>query len=373
MSDGVERRRLGHCGPTEQETSLLQAAFLQDAAALDAWGRWRSVASAYTTGWRSQLLIPLVVHHLGDAVGADTVEYARARRRTIWGDNQRDLAALREALATIDVDGCLVVKGAALIDRIYPPGLRAMGDIDLVVGADDYAASVERLLTAGWSPVDRVADLDVSRAVGLTNAAGRSVDVHRWVVFPRFVRCDDTAMWSRARPDDRFPGAVVLDDADAIVLSILHGLEPESTRRWPADVLMQARYVAAVQGSTEELWERVAKVARSLGAGRLVGYGLDWCRAELALDVDPELCAGLVAEPLDAMMRVEWEVKRRGLPVMARVRQYVDASRALGTRPTPRRYVGLRWAMFSESGGWSTFVTQRRRRARATIDRRRNP
>lgn len=361
-----ERRRLGRCGPTATELLLLQAALLPHERALDAWRRWREVEMPGAADWRSLQLLPLVADHLGEAIGSEAAEIARLQRRRNWADNRLDLAVLREVIELLCdvVPDPLVVKGAALVDEVYPAGLRPMGDADLVVGPDAYRRAIETLLAAGWQPIDRVSDRHVSRATALRSPRGRSIDVHRWPAFPRATRRPDDGLMARSVVSDRL-GARVLAPADAIVLAIAHGpdIEGASALRWPLDVARLAEHHAA----RPDLWGEVAASARELGVAHLVGDALDWCRADLGLDVDSRWCASLRSEPRDPWIGLEWQLRRRGVPVVGRVRTFVDISRALGRSPHPFGYTRMRWGLLRESGGVGRFAVQRVQRAATTV------
>lgn len=365
-----ERRRLGRCGPTPTEELLVRAALLPEDRALEAWQRWCRLETPATVDWRSRQILPLVADHLGDAIGPEATELARRQRRRNWADNRLDLAVLHDALELLRdvVADPVVMKGAALVDDVYPPGLRPMGDADLVVGPEPYERAIETLLSAGWEPIDRVSDRRVSRAAALRSPNGRSIDVHRWAAFPRATRRADDAMLARSVPSTRL-GARVPTTADAIVLAILHGpdIGGASAIRWPLDVARLVAHRAGHQPDPAQLWDDVAQAARALGVSRFVGTALDWCRADLGLALDAGWCADLRAERPDPWLDAEWRLRRRGVPLVARVRTYVDVSRALGRRPHPLDYVRMRRELLRESGGLVEFATQRADRAVATF------
>ena len=204
----------------------------------------------------------------------------------------------------------------------------------------------------------------------LADELGRSLDLHRWPLFPRSTRSDDSGVVDRSLPGEGLlAGARVPATADAIVLSLVHGLEPlaASAVRWPVDVAM----LAASAPGNDRLWDEVAASASELGVAHLVGLGLDWCRAELGLEIDGERCADLRSEPHPPLLRAEWALKRQGLSVESRVRYYVDGARAVGERPSPFGYGRLRWSQFRESSGPVAFVQGRIERASAAIAARR--
>jgi len=367
----IERHRLGRCAPSASEALLLRACLLPGDAAVAAWHRWRSAESLATTSWRSHHLMPLAAHRLGDELDAEAIEFARARRRRSWVEGRRVVAVVPDIVRLVG-DGIepLVFKGAALADTVYPPGLRSMGDLDIAIGGSQHDAALDALLAAGWVPAERLAGREVARAMTLVDELGHSLDLHRWPLFPRSTRAADAGVVARSVPGDGMLASCrVPAVADAIVLSLVHGLEPlaASAVRWPVDVAM----LAASTGRDDRLWDEVDASARELGVAHLVGLGLDWCRAELGLEIDPERCARLRAEPHPPWLRVEWALKRQGLSVESRVRYYVDGSRAVGEHPSPLGYARLRRSQFRESGGAMALVRRRIDRANAAIAARR--
>ncbi|TDT15624.1 putative nucleotidyltransferase-like protein [Ilumatobacter fluminis] len=340
-----------------RELDLIRAAVAPPAEAGAAWSRWAAEQPPAAADWRSQQLLAYVVERLGpDVVDAPTRDWVKLQRRRIWADNQLDLAALGSAIDLLAdlVSEPIVIKGAAMIDTVYPPGLRAMGDADLVVGPDAYEGAIERLLEAGWTAVDRVSDRHVSRAVALASPNGRSLDLHRWVLFPRSIRRPGVELIDRAVPDGPF-GARRLDWADSIVLAALQGPDggQASSLRWPIDVAVLARHAGG------DVWDRVEQGAESLGVGRPVGESLDWLRRETGVGPEAERCARMCRQPYDRWLAAEWAWRRRGGSTDAKLRTYRDISRALDRRPTPVGYAAARWAVFRESGGAGPFLRRR--------------
>ena len=345
---------------SEDQLLLMRAAVAPHDEAASAWRAWSAANAPAAADWRVQQVLPYIVYRLGEDVVDERVRvWCRLQRRRIWADNQLDLDALRSAvelLADLVADP-IVIKGASMIDSLYAPGLRAMGDTDLVVGPEVYEAAIERLLAAGWTAVDRVSDRAVSRAAALSSPNGRSLDLHRWVLFPRSVRLPDTEVSERAVVDGPF-GCRRLDWADAIVLAAVQGPDggQASTLRWPIDVDLIARHAGA------EVWDRVVDRATRLGLGAPAGESLAWLRDEFGIGPDAGACDRLRRQPLDRWLAMEWAARRRGLGTNAKLRTYRDISRALGRRPTPLGYASARWSVFRESGGARTYFGGRVRR-----------
>lgn len=361
----MTRRVAGCRSLSDGELQLVRAAVAPPAEAASAWQRWSAMHSPAVVDWRSQQLLPYVVDRLGpDIVDEPIRAWTRLQRRRIWADNQLDLAALRsaiDALADLVADP-IVIKGAALIESVYAPGLRAMGDSDLVVGPSAYEASIERLLDDGWTAIDRISDRHVSRAVALSSPNGRSLDLHRWVLFPRSVRRPSSELIARSVGDGPF-GTRRLDWADAIVLVALQGPDggQASSLRWPIDVAALARHAG------DDVWDRVEECATSVGVGRPVGQSLGWLRNEFGIGPEAERCARLRSQPFDRWLAAEWALRWRRNGSEAKVRSYRDISRALDRRPTVSGYAAARWAVFRESGGAEPFLRRRWDRVRTTF------
>ena len=152
--------RTGNYWPSEAQETLLRAALLPGADAVEAWSAVRPGLDLERVDRPSRRLLPLLADNLRrlgiddpladrlDAIRRDTA--TRNRRRFDAG--RRLLTALAEAgIAT------LMVKGGALIaDKYGDIGLRPMSDLDVVVPTAQATAAIEALSCAGWSPRARI-------------------------------------------------------------------------------------------------------------------------------------------------------------------------------------------------------------------------
>lgn len=364
------RHELGRCAPAPGEELLLQAALLDGDAAANAWLEWRSERSLTPAPGRSNALLPLVAAMLDSSVLAEDAPILRRHRQQAWRNLQIQLDGLRQAVevARTVVAQPLVVKGAALADAVYPPGARTMGDADLILGPEAFEPTVHALLAAGWATPQRTSNIASARALSLTLEGGRSMDLHRWLLFPRETRSAESRLWERAVRFD-VGGHTVLQPgiADAIVVAIVHGLNPrdDSAARWPADVMLLAR--SAAENGEPDLWRRVVEAAADVGLGVPVGKGLAYCREALGLDVGDDTLDELADIPFDRWLAAEWHAKRRGLRVYSRVRIFADINRALGQPANPIAYVKMRWGLFSEAGGLGPYARTRLARGRDTL------
>lgn len=295
-------------------------------------------------------MLPAITAHLPREVLGEDYPHMKGLRRATWVSNQltlNALAAALDALAQHEIHP-VVVKGAALVTGVYEePGIRRMGDADIVVGPDDFDVAYEVLVSRGWRPKG-----SWIHSVDLVAPTGEGLDLHRWALFPRFCRYEESTWYRRT-----VPGSVLgrrtsrLRLSDELVLAVVHGLftHGASSVRWPLDVAAIMRSASPSQVSTE-LWDEVVSSAREVGLGRVVGQGLSLCVEDLGLEVPQRIVKELEAQPLDLLLRAEWARRRSGRNPQLRTREYVDMQRARGEPSSAVGYVQHRWRALREHG-----------------------
>ena len=339
----AELRRLGRAGPNVGEMELLRAATLSDERAASAWRRWLTEFDIDDAYHRSTDLLPMIVANLDSDVLGDDRGRLNGIRRRLWADNQFGFIALGDAVAVLDAAGIapVLAKGAALATTVYrKAGTRAMADVDLIVGPGHFDRAVELLVAAGWRRVDAV-EGPFFHAVALANAQNRQVDVHRWVMFPRFTPVPEQSWLDRAVPHQVGATHILrLTSSDELVLAVLHGLltNSSSASRWPVDVVLLSRAI----DDPGSFWAAVIDAATELQVGPVVADALAMCAAELDAAVPAEAIDDLRAAPLDRGLAVHWALCRRGVTLEWRMRRYARIARSQGRTPSPWGYVGGR-------------------------------
>jgi hypothetical protein len=337
----TELRRLGRAGPNAGEMELLRAATLPTEPAADAWRRWLAAHDIDEAYHRSTDLLPAISANLPSEVLAEEADRLRGIRRRVWADNQFGRVALVEAAKIVEAEGAqpVVVKGAALASTVYTePGTRAMADVDLLIGADNFVEACDALFADGWQRVDPV-EGPFFHAVAVVDERGRNVDVHKWVVFPRFSPMPERSWLERAVPlTVRGHQLRRLASSDEIVLSVLHGMltNSPSATRWPIDVVQLARMAPSAEA---DFWDSVVASASEVRAGPIVGDALAMCRTELGAEVPVQVLDELAVSPLDKGAAQHWSLCRRGITLEWRVRRYARLERSEGRRPSVRGYV----------------------------------
>ena len=144
------------CWPDETQRLLLKACFLRDDdECLAAWDEWqRRVPLDFIDGSSARLLLPL-----RDRMRRIERELPRMPRiegvvRFHWAQTQLTQRALGGVLDLLETSGIepMLLKGAALSETVYPPGLRPMADIDILVRTGDVEEALALLRKHGWDP-----------------------------------------------------------------------------------------------------------------------------------------------------------------------------------------------------------------------------
>lgn len=354
--------RLGRCAPGAGERLLITAAVSNGEQADDAWRAWRADRTLHDANWRLHALLPVLLESVSmEAFGPDRPVLTQIRKQN-WIATQLRLARLGAVLQTsgVPADRIMVFKGAALVGTGYPPGARTMADVDIAIRPEHYRPTIDALLANGWTLRETTYGDDWVRALTAVDDEGFEIDIHRWVLYPRYTRRTERGVWERAEVAEFGPGsALVPSRADSIVIAILHGLTPTDAGavRWPVDVTMLARR------ADDHVWSDVADIAVELGVGPLVAAGLSLLTTEFGADVPDGMIDRLEAAPLDRLLEFEWWLRRHGISRGSRARWYVDGCRAVGTRPTPWGYAASRWRKLRAGDGPVSTLRLRAERA----------
>ncbi len=337
--------RLGRAAPIDSELELLRAALCAPEQAAAAWHRWNAVYDIDTAPGRAYEILPAVSANLApDVLGSDAARLRGLRRRT-WAANQMSLLALAGALDVLNSAGIevTVAKGANLLTTGSPEaGVRPMADVDILVGPEHFESSIDLLLAKGWVAKSEPPYWSLGHAACVVDPLQRQIDVHRWLMFPRFCRVEERAWCARSLPGLILDRQVQrLAAPDELVMSVVHGLltESPSSARWPMDVAQLARSAAQDETTRRHFWEGVVTSATDIGVGPIVAAGLSGCVELFSLDVPAWTVAQLEADHLDPLVELQWWLRKLGRQALLRPRRYVDLERASGRRPTPYGYV----------------------------------
>jgi hypothetical protein len=172
--------------------------------------------------------------------------------------------------------GALVVKGPVLAVQAYGnPAMRSYGDLDLLVRQRDIRRVTELMSAAGYAPAVPLSAIDAGKIPGqyLFSKPDSKliVELHNdrtLRYFPRPLSLEEFfARQIRVRVDGHDAPALAVEDE--LVLICIHGAKHFWERLlWIADV------AALVSRQTGIDWERVAELAKTVGAERMLHVGL---------------------------------------------------------------------------------------------------
>jgi hypothetical protein len=296
-----------------------------------------------------------------------------ARRRTLVA-NEMLFRAVAPVVSALEGSGVrtVMLKGVSLALRHYEdPGLRPMGDVDLLVRPRDVAPAVEIFARFGFrARVEPTARrMQLLHAEDFEDARGHHVDLH-WRLHPhrRHIghlqqsdHCQgreglDEDLWSRIEP---FPFAGTtshaLGAADELLHQLVHGLHwsPVPSIRWVADSCgILANAALPVD------WKVFVAAARSARSVTAAFDGLSYLRDAFGAAVPASVLDELSASPDAFVDRWEYRLGTRrstytvagGLPLFAI--RYGRETRERGAWPHPAgflRFLRELWACDSEA------------------------
>ena len=176
----------------------------------------------------------------------------------------------------------LVLKGPAVAGRYPEPGLRPMGDIDLLLPVADHARALEVLRRAQWHVVRAGGAGHYDTQLVHGDVPSLSLEVHYGLEpsSERVTALDPAAIWERRVPlDCAGTSAFGLSRADELVVLAAHAGKPFHgfTRlMWIADLAMIVGD-AAVRGAPMD-WEVVRTAAEEARCLTVVGAALEMAR-----------------------------------------------------------------------------------------------
>jgi len=196
--------------------------------------------------------------------------YAQTRKRTLAILNEAEVLSSSLEQARVPV---IALQGLSLINKIYQdPGLRQLGDIDLMVKPDYKIKLKELLFQAGYcSPYPTYPDL-LSKADILIDIHTHVLNLER-IKSRRYLFCEDlTPMWENATSLFNQPnGLLTLDPYDNIIALAAHALKHSYSRLiWLVDL---HEYLIRWADNTNG-WEEMVERAQFWHQEKVILYAL---------------------------------------------------------------------------------------------------
>jgi len=374
----MRERGAGHYWPSPTQETLLRAAVMSGADAIEAWHALQPGFDVDHLDRAARRLVPLLSANL-DRLGVDDPLAPRlgALRRDTAARNRHRFEAGRRlltALADAGID-TLMVKGGALIAQAYhDPGLRPMSDLDVVVPTARATAALEVLSRAGWSARVRTTPgfLRMQHAVDLVEAdTAARCDLH-WHVYWECCgpRADDD-LWAASVPLT-FEGVATrsLGPADQLLHLCVHG-----SRRARSSPLLWIPDCLSVLGAGGIDWTRLLAQARQRRVVLRAATMLAYLARTFHAPVPGDVLAALEASPASRLERLEYRVCNRPQGVLGELPSYwchYLRLRADGQVTSPfgfARYLQETWRLGSLGDVARGALDRAQRRVRAAVIR----
>lgn len=259
------------CFPSHSQELLLRACFAAEEKLEEEFRAWLASVDVDAIDQTSLRLLPLLDQRWKGAPPDERVAFLSSRARlAIWKQNQEQIRTaiqIREDLARALVP-CMFLKGVALVlRRPGNSGLRAMGDVDVLVSHGDAAKGIEALRRAEWVPesgyaVGREAQIFRTRHAWQFSKNGAESDLH-WRPIARGYNPELARLFWEHAEVVSWSGAEVTVPAPTELLFhvCVHGLQWDWSPkvRWVSDALQLTQREDEIDWS--RLW-RLATVAQ---------------------------------------------------------------------------------------------------------------
>src|SRR6187401_662233 len=232
--------------PDERRDALMGAALDPPDAALESWRRFERSGADARTDPVARRWLALIGHNLRDApVDPSARALFVEARRDAWAANLRVLEAARPGLESLAAAGIrtMLLKGAVLASPLYnEPGLRPIGDVDVLVEPDRAREATRILEESGWLAWRRHSDRDLLLAHGLDlrKPPHGALDLHWYLLTECCWESADRGVWQRAKPMTSVTSTTVVPaPEDLLVHACVHGLRwsPVHAGHWVADAV----------------------------------------------------------------------------------------------------------------------------------------
>lgn len=284
-----------NCWPSPEQSLLLKSIFVSDETkALECWLDFCRNVDIQQLDYVSTNFMPLAYKRF-NKVNTSEIKVAKSVYRHTWSRNSIDLHALKGLIERFNACGIPVtlLKGAALILNYYKdPGLRVVGDFDVLVNEANAFKAFEVLEEAGWSPLFSYDHrmIVAGHALAFKNKDGLNIDLH-W-------RIISDSPFDQALKDFEFEtvaaigcNASVLCPEDQLIHTLLHCLKysPVPLTRWIPDATM------IIRGSDAFRWEYLFAKVESLRIQYIVKNAITYLQANEYIRLPDEGSARLSA------------------------------------------------------------------------------
>ncbi|MDR3410845.1 MAG: nucleotidyltransferase family protein [Formivibrio sp.] len=258
-------------------------------------------------------LLPMVHERLrSKAVEHPLMEKIKGVRRKVWSRNQllfKHATPIIQALRDAGIP-LMLLKGTAMMTQYYEDtGLRAMGDVDLMVPFNDVDQAIDLLRKNGWKPeiplpARLTQDMKLcAHAIGFTEPSGLSIDLHWHLLHFCLHPQADRSFWEASEASTFAQRDVrILNPADQLLHLIVHGLVwcVTPTIRWIPDACIVIRKTPGLD------WNRLIAEARERKLVLFVRTALNYLAESFAVPIPSQVLHALNSLPVTTRERNEF-------------------------------------------------------------------
>ncbi len=331
----------GGIWPTEEQELLLRAALLRDQASTDAWRKWEARVDVNDIDYASRRLLPLLYRNLDQqGVTSPAMDLYKGIYRLTWYENQMLFHTASSVLHLFHEAGIetILLKGVVLALEYYKdPGLRPMGDLDVLIHPKDVPAAVSLLRSYRWLPKPgfpkEVKDTFfwMRHAHGFYDDTGHEFDLHWHALAEGCENNADEDFWSGAI-STHVNGVFThsLNPTDLFLHVCAHGLRWNSVPpfRWVADAM------TILDTSLDKIdWDRFIVLSQRLHLVLPLQESLRYLVDLLAVEVPQDVLKRLSSTPISEEERRFYKIRMQAMDTISPYRMltllYLRYSRAI--------------------------------------------
>lgn len=280
--------------PTPDQLLLLRACVEEGEVARQAWETWSATADLDRLDPQSTYLLPMLDRSLRLMGVASHPWLGRIKgyHRYVWARNRQlfsRAAQLIKEMRHFVGDELLLIKGAALACQYYSgPGMRPMGDFDLMIRREAAPSILQYLCDSGWKlsywgrsdlPPERY--FFYRHSENICRKGGADVDVHWHLMDDLCGTASSQIFWDGAVSMHLPDGTEVrtLERTDLLFHACLHGLHwhPVPPTLWIVDALVLLQNAEAVK------WKRLTDLADRFRYSLPLGSALNYLASAFPL------------------------------------------------------------------------------------------
>ena len=259
----------------------------------------------------------LFYHHLSHFDEIKIPEPAKGCLAKRYEDNKRNQAVILKEAELISDQleqnglSAIALQGVSLLEIYGAPGLRPMGDIDLLIKPDQYPHVVVLLREIGFGIPLPAYPKNLRKGLLWLDLHTHFINLDRiqsrQYIFPK----DLSGLWNRAHPlFSSSAGLLAPDPIDNFVLLSAHTLKHSYSRMiWLVDLYESMHRIVSFPGGWEKLIERI----RGWEQEKIVLYGLTVLKGILGLDLPDWVKETLKSKDLGAIEKYLLRLRIRGV------------------------------------------------------------